>query len=957
VAAQRNGSGCAGGGVIVAPGPQRWGRVEEIFHRALEQPPESRDAWLDQTCEGDAELRAEVASLLDSDGAAREGFVGQKVQDAFQNLVADEAAKSAMEGRRVGSWRLVREIGRGGMGAVYLAVRADQQYESSVAIKLVRPGLDTDAIVSRFRRERQILARLDHPNITRLFDGGTTEEGIPYLVMEYVEGPWITRYAAEHRLSIEDRIRLCLPVCSAVEYAHRNFIVHRDLKPGNILIDRLGVPKLLDFGISKLLQAEALETMNTQGVGLLTPEYASPEQILGEPVTIASDVYSLGAVMYELLTGVRAHQIEHRRVLALQHACQEPVTLPSKAATDRAVARRLQGDLDNILLRAMQKEPARRYVSVEHFSDDLRRHLEHRPVVARPDSPGYRAAKFIRRNRVVVALGTLAATAVLAGAAISLREARIANERFQDVRKLATIFVFDVEEAASDLPGSLPVRQLITRTGVEYLNNLARSSAGDWALKEELGAAYLRIGRVQGGTDLSNLGDPAAAMASFVKAGKLLDEVLRHSPSDRQAILDRIVVYYEIGELRGAPGQPIDMGPPDRTGVRMAQSLLDANPKDLEAAQDAGGIHLQLSALYQGRGNFDAALSEATAAAPLLEMYAHAKPGDLLAQQTLAELKGTLGGVQLTLGRTNDAVASFRNEVELLEALLLKFPNNTLVRRSLMRAYSWLSVTLGGPERQNAGDSQGAFQAGRKSLEQAKYLYEADPTDVLAESNYGVVLMYLGLVTPPRGSEQRRTFELSEEVLSRSLVRSPQDLDILRSKSQVESQLAVICLAKGERAAGTRYYAMAIAAAEKALGSDSSNPSTQKALIVGVRGLAEEQARRGARAEALATLDRALRVAKTVDASAAPTAFLPRVNVARSWQAAGSVYAILSSREHGNQAVRDRQAARAWYRSALDEWGKLEPQKGFVAPYRRDMEAAAQALAAGGLNRPAGSLK
>jgi len=927
----------------VAPSPQRWERVEEIFHEALAQPPESLDEWLDRTCAGDSALRSEVVSLLESDSAARHGFVGAKVQNALLDLMADEAPKSAMEGRRIGSWRLVREIGRGGMGAVYLAARADQQYESNVAVKLVRPGLDTDFMLRRFRRERQILARLDHPNITRLFDGGATEEGIPYLVMEYIEGAWITRYVVEHRLSIEDRIRLCLPVCAAVGYAHRNFIVHRDLKPANILIDRNGTPKLLDFGISKLLQADPEEPANTQGVGPLTPEYASPEQIQGAPVTIASDVYSLGAVMYELLTGVRPHKIESGSALDLQRAiCQEPVTPPSKAATDRAVARRLQGDLDNILLRAMQKEPSRRYVSAEHFADDLRRWLEHRPVVARPDSPGYRASKFIRRNRVVVALSTLAAAAVVAGAAISVREARIANERFQDVRKLATTFVFDVEEAASDLPGSLPVRQLITRTGVEYLNNLARGSGGDWALKEELGAAYLRIGRVQGGTDLSNLGDPAAAMASFVKAGKLLDEVLRHSPSDRKAILDRIVVYYEIGELRGTPGQPIDMGPPDRTGLRMAQLLLDANPKDLEAAQDAGGIHLQLAGLYQERGNFDAALSEAAAADPLLEMYAHAKPGDLLAQQTLAELKGTLGGVQLTLGRTNDAVASFRNEVELLEALLLKFPNNTLVRHSLMHAYSWLSVTLGGPERQNAGDSQGAFQAARKSLEQAKYLYDADPADVPAESNYGAVLMYLGQVTPPRGPEQRRTFELSEEVLSRALVRSPQDLDILRSKSRVESQLAVICMAKGERAAGTRYYAMAIAAAEKALGPDSSNPATQNALIVGVRGLAEEQARKGARAEALATLDRALRIAKTVDASAAPTALLARVNVARSWQAAGSVYTILGSRESGDRAFQDRQAARTWYRRALDEWRQLEPQQGFTAPYRREMEGAEQ---------------
>jgi len=922
----------------MAPSPQRWERVEEIFHLALEQPPEGRAQWLAQSCAGDPALRSEVESLLESDGAARQGFVGAKVQSAFLDLMGAEAPKSAMEGRRIGAWRLVREIGRGGMGAVYLAARADQQYESSVAIKLVRPGFDTDFMLHRFRRERQILARLEHPNITRLLDGGATEEGIPYLVMEYIEGAWITRYAAEHRLSVDDRIRLCLPVCAAVEHAHRNFIVHRDLKPANILIDRSGAPKLLDFGISKLLEADPDEQANTQGAGMLTPEYASPEQILGEPVTIASDVYSLGAVIYELLAGVRPHKLDRGSALDLQRAvCETPVTAPSKAAADRATARRLRGDLDNILLRALQKEPARRYASVERLSEDLRRYLEHRPVAARPDSPGYRAFKFIRRNRLVVTVATLAVMAVLAGAAVAWREARIANARFQDVRKLATTFVFDVEAATRYLPGSLPVRQLIVRTGLEYLDNLARSSGGDWDLKRELANAYVRIGRVQGGA-ASNLGDTSGAMASFVSAGRMLDEVLRHAPSDRRAMVDRIVVYHEIGELRNASALPIDAGP-DQAGLRLAQSLLKIDPKDLDALSFAGEFHINLSQLYQRLGNFDAALSEATAAVPPLELHIRTKPDDQVAQQALAIAYEQSGAVRIKLGHPKDALPSLRREVAILDALSQQSPNDTMLRGSLMHAYSWLADALGSPDHPNAGDGAGALDAARKMLAQAKYLYEADPANVRAIGDYGVSALQLGLVTPPRGGTQRRNFELSEQLLSRALAIDPQSRGLARYKTQVESSLAALSLANGDRAAGIRYYSKAVSTAEKYLGSNLVASPTLKGFVVAVRGLAEEQARGGARTAALATLDGALRLAKTLDSSAPPAALLPRANVARAWQAAGSVYAILCGREHGELALQDRQAARAWLGRAIGQWRAVESQKGFEN-YRRELDAA-----------------
>lgn len=417
---------------IVASAPaEKWKQVQQIFLAVADLSADRRTAALEEMCSGDAALRAEVESLL---AAEHGGEVLVGGEGSLQTAIRTEAAfmvhASGREGSRVGAYRLIREIGRGGMGTVYLALRADEQYESEVAIKLVRPALDTDFILRRFRRERQILANLQHPNIARLLDAGTTEDQVPYLVMEYVKGSWINHYAAEHNLSVEDRLRLFLQVCAAVSYVHRALIIHRDLKPANILIDSAGVPKLLDFGISKLLRAEPVHSAETQGMGLMTPDYASPEQIVGDPVTVASDVYSLGAVLYELLTGQTPHRIDQATPLALERAiCLDPTIAPSSAVGhNRVLARRLAGDLDTIILCAMRKDPERRYASVEHLAQDLQRHLEHRPLVARPDSPLYRASKFVRRNALSIVLAGSIAAASVGVVAATICQARTSQQ-------------------------------------------------------------------------------------------------------------------------------------------------------------------------------------------------------------------------------------------------------------------------------------------------------------------------------------------------------------------------------------------------------------------------------------------------------------------------------------------------------------------------------------------------
>ncbi|MGH7574939.1 MAG: serine/threonine-protein kinase, partial [Longimicrobiales bacterium] len=387
--------------------PHRWQRLEAVFFGALETPAEERRAYLDRVCADDAELRAEVEAVLAAHAVA--GGPDPVWLAAVTMGAASESA-DALIGTRIGAHRLDERIGHGGMGVVYRAHRVDEQYQREVAIKLVRSGLDADEMTRRFRVERQILANLQHPNIATLLEGGITEDGQPYLVMPYVRGVPITTYAETHALTVRDRLRLFRTVCNAVQYAHANLVVHRDLKPSNILVTDDGDVRLLDFGIAKLLAPETagVTAVLTTDAFLLTPEHAAPEQLQRRPVTTATDVYALGVLLYELLTGVRpfrsASQVDLYRAI-----CEHDPTRPS------AISPQLPGDLDPIVLMALRKDPTRRYASAGQLAEDVTRFLEGRPVLARPDSIRYRARRFIGRNRTAVSLAGAAALSLVAG--------------------------------------------------------------------------------------------------------------------------------------------------------------------------------------------------------------------------------------------------------------------------------------------------------------------------------------------------------------------------------------------------------------------------------------------------------------------------------------------------------------------------------------------------------------
>jgi serine/threonine-protein kinase len=422
---------------MTRPSPERWARIENLLDTLIEAPTHQRNALLEQECGQDAELRAEVERLLAACLRA------ESLYETPPLLIAEAAAAEQADGQRdhvaagqvIGAYRIVDLLGRGGMGAVYMAERADGAFQRRVALKIVKRGMDTDEIVGRFRRERQILARLEHPNIAGLLDGGITDAGLPYFVMELAPGQPIDQYCDERRLTVDERLRLFLYVCAAVQYAHRNLVVHRDLKPGNILVSAEGV-KLLDFGIAKVLHAE--DDADTQPATRLherrlTPEYAAPEQVRGQPTTTATDVYALGVILYELLTGRSPYRIEgsfadiERTVcitdpkppssLARRNEVERPASAiaEQRSTTPQSLRQRLAGDLDAIILRALHKEPERRYPSVEALAEDITRHLEGRPVIARPDTQWYRISKFVRRNAVLVGLATSAGIALLGG--------------------------------------------------------------------------------------------------------------------------------------------------------------------------------------------------------------------------------------------------------------------------------------------------------------------------------------------------------------------------------------------------------------------------------------------------------------------------------------------------------------------------------------------------------------
>ena len=749
----------------------RWTYINDLFHAAIALETEKRTAYLIKVCRGDDELRQEVENLIAGHERAEASMHTDFIRGAVQQLAREE---TVTVGQQFGPYQVLREIGRGGMGRVFLAERADHEFHRRVAIKLIKRGMDSDAIIRHFRNEREILASLDHPNIARLLDGGTSRDGLPYFVMDYIDGQPIDSFCDQHGYSISERLQLFRKVCGAVSYAHQHLVIHRDIKPSNILVTSEGDPKLLDFGIARLLRTDegSGSSATLTGLPLMTPEFASPEQILGLPASTLTDVYSLGIVLYKLLTGTSPYTFQSALDAAKTISQAEPkkpstavaevhaldatrnagsAATISEGSMERA-RKRLKGDLDNIVLMAIRKEPQRRYQSVEQLSEDIRRHLESLPVSARHDSLGYRLAKFSRRHRAAVTAGLLAALMLVAGIVTTSLEARRARQqeqlakdeqaraerRFNEVRQLARTVLFDYHDAIKNLPGSTPVRERLVRDALKYLDGLATEAASDRSLLRELASAYERVSDVQGGTLEANLGNTAEAIKSGEKALKIRAALLASDPHDLGVQQELASSYLKLGTLLWETGDLPKAADYLRQAVKLREGLIKSKPADTALQRDLAAGYDRLGMLLLEEGNPSAALTnhrqslQLYTSVPALEQtqenmrralsvaYEHIGsdllelndlPGALQNNSHALSIRAALtrdfplnsehqrtlqvsyynqGEILARMGRTREALANYRLEVAIADKLLRTDPSNEQSRGDL--AYGLIRV-------------------------------------------------------------------------------------------------------------------------------------------------------------------------------------------------------------------------------------------------------------------------
>lgn len=746
--------------------PERWDRIKDVLGAALDLPPEDRTSFLDQQCVGDAQLRIEIELFLSSERDAGTEFLGE-ASLAEVAAVLLPAEENIWIGRRVGAYQITRLIGAGGMGEVYRAFRADDQYRKEVALKVVRAGQDSGSVITRFRNERQILASLEHPNIARLLDGGTTDEGMPYFAMELIEGDPITEYCDRHKLSIPERLRLFAQVCGAVQYAHQHLIIHRDIKPGNILVTTEGTPKLLDFGIAKILTLDSASSFSDATLTsflVLTPRYGSPEQIQGKPMTTASDVYSLGVVLYELITGhspyclttgspqeivqavcttetqkpsLAVYRVESSKA-PLPHSLSRDDLSAVRGSSPERLRKRLNGDLDNIVLMALQKDPARRYRSVEQFQEDIRRHLDHLPVLARTDTVWYRTSKFVSRHKVKVLVSGAAVVALLTGMAMTLHEAKVARLeraraelRFNDVRKLANSLMFEIHDSIRDLSGATQARKLLLTRAQEYLDSLSKEASGDLSLQRELAAAYDRVGDLLGYSGAANLGDFAGALTSYKKALAIRVASAAANPEDATIQSDLLNDYFRMSfvlldaeDYSGAL-KALQMGLP------IAQKLA-ANQSDPKFKDFLAGIYWRTGSIQNQTGHFDRAVESFHQAASIHEPIAGDAKSNSLFRTHLA---GDFIGLATALRGTGDAplaLESSKKGIQILEELTKASPTNATLREYLGEGY-----TVSAPLFEAVGDVNLALEVYRNANRIFYGLRAADPANALAQANFG----------------------------------------------------------------------------------------------------------------------------------------------------------------------------------------------------------------------------
>ena len=577
----------------------------------------------------------------------------------------------------LGPYRMVAQVGEGGMGKVYLGLRADQQFEQKVAIKMAAEALQNQELALRFHLERQTLARLDHPNIVRLLDGGATPEGVPYLIMDHVDGIRLDHYVHEHNLSIRDRVELIRKICAAIQYAHQHLVVHRDIKPANILVTPDGEPKLLDFGIAKLLDSDpAGAALTSTGLVPMTLRYGSPEQIQGRPVTVATDLFALAVVLYELLSGHSPHYDENLSVETVMYRILKEDPAPPSSLSPQP--REIAGDLDAIVLKALRKEPAERYASVSDFSEDLRRWLEGRPVLARQGTLLYRTRKFVGRHKAATIFSAVITAALLLAVGITVwqwhvarSERFLADARFKDVHQLARSFLFEFEAAIEKVPDSAAPRILLLKKTSEYLERLSRD-ATDPGVVLDIGETYLRLGSLQASAFQSSVGDVKAAEVAYRKAVAVEAGLLSQQPHNRQALDITARARLELSDILSSMGRFEESVLQARQAAEIFSDIAARDPQDTRALRDAGVAYLYLAGVAGGPdqlnlGDRKKAIDYTKSAIARYEQFIKTEPnGDVarvntpLARLMLAYLLAADGATRQSAAIVPDVEAAFR---------------------------------------------------------------------------------------------------------------------------------------------------------------------------------------------------------------------------------------------------------------------------------------------------------
>ncbi len=826
--------------------PERWQVVKERFAVGAELPAVEREPWLEELAANDPEVAREVRSLLGAHEAP-----GEPLEEL--RVAGDQTrATGSWVGRRIGPYEIVRLVGEGGMGAVFLAERIDEEFRHRVAVKVLRAPFPSEELVARFRIERQALAQLNHPNIARLLDGGTTAEGWPYLVMEYVEGRPIDEYCDREGLSLARRIRLFLHVCGAVEHAHRSFVVHRDLKPSNILVTEQGHVRLLDFGIAKIVgdtEGAAGVTRTTDRV--LTPEFASPEQIQGGPITVATDVYGLGLLFYRLLTGEHPHTFASSTPLEIERAvCDRPPTRPSSRAAERGTqasipARALVGDLDNVALMALRKEPERRYATAAALADDLRRYLDQLPVAARGDSFRYRASRFVQRNRVAVVASAAVILSLVVGLAVAARQAHRAavsgaqaQHRFDELRSLARSMLYELHDGIERLPGSTPVREQLVARASEYLDGLEREAGDDPGLLFDLASAYQRVADLRGNPALANLGDVDGALASYGKASRAVERLLALRPDDRGARFERARIERGTGDVLFWTGATDRALAPYNRALAEYRALAASDPSDAAAREEAGRTLVALASYSFWNGDHPQSLAQAREARELLAPIVGSSDEDLAFRAALdLGSAWTLTGEELSWNdRAVESEQAFGEAIPRLEALFRTRPDDGEVAHALFNARLKAGDNLG-----DRGRTEDRLAHYRAALEVATRAASTDPQNERTRRDASLAHATLGdaFLEAKRFDEAHVEYQANLELLEALGRSSTGNRELARDLANAERRLALLDIERGNPEEARARLERLVAVREQLADADRANGMSQRDLPSDVGTLAQ----------------------------------------------------------------------------------------------------------------------